>query len=740
MKKSLLFLALVLLLLLFVSCSKDGEDNKTIENDTQRQTESENETPQPESEVMDDISEDKNSEKEVAYVETEVLTDIVSVNKGIMETYEWAEGDAAMKARNKTTYIVLNEKEREKYPSLAQKLDEIADLCIKSADADLENLIYLADQQLEMYDGFNTQTSTLDMHIRRSDSTVFSMLSDSYMDTTYIEDLRAIHGSNYDTKSGKELAITDVVKDITKFAEIVEDELFSHMWGGELLCDTAVKDYFDNRTPEGVSWSLDYNGVTIYFNRGDIAEPVFGLVPVTVSFEEHPELFREKYTKAPEAYIMKLPLNCSSFLDINNDGKLEEFVVSAHYDEEYRFYSDIYLITSTDFYEENYFSYGFNPYYIKTSDDSHFLYLFGEGSDDWNRLMNLYVYEITGGKLKKMGEMPIAPHHSVSDDGVDVFDIPTDPDAMYLDMFSEEPGFVYPAFTRDYEVSAKGMPKAQGESETISAAPEFTPESFVETELGIIDFFETKWYGYRFVDGKTGIPTPCDNENAPVMIEFFNTGRGLLTNAGQYMDFLWSVEENKGVFLDMNGEYGYYGTVYRNQASQQDWLMVQIDGNILWLYRQMPDGGAEKNDADNITEFAKALNLDSCEGNPDFAVAFLGYGEELWEQARLCIEDIFSSLDEELITQVGCFNFEGDEWYLIIPIYKADVDVKNLNTGEIKTMHQGFPFTVKCNLSSLHSNIEISTDINEGQSFSPQMGGDGRLVTTDCIWDITEYN
>lgn len=572
----------------FASCRKGDEEVKPNETDIPSQQEDIQMQPEVESdaETQSETESKKSGEKEDVPVVSKDLPEIVTVDFGVYNSYEWAEGDAAMKARNKTSYIVLNDRERKKYPSLAKALDETASLCMGSAQTELENLVYLADMQLEMYDGFNTQTSLLDTHIRRSDSAYFSILSDSYMDTMYIEDLRAIHGSNFDTKSGKQLVITDVVKDIPRFAKVVEKQLFSHMWGGELLSDTAVADYFENRVPDGVSWSLDYNGVTIYFNKGDIADPIYGLVPVTVSFEEYPELFEEKYMKVPEEYAVRLPLNCSSFFDIDNDGVLEEFVVSANYDEEYRFYSDIYLITGEDFYEENFFSYGFNPFYIKTEDDRHFLYLFGEGSEDWNRLMNLYVYEITGGKIKKMGEMPVAPHHSVNDDGADNFELPVNPSAMYLDMFSEEPGFIYPAFTRDYEVGEKGMPKAVGQSEKFSEAPEFSPESFAETELSFIDFFDSTWIGLRYVDGETGMPTDIDNLKSPVMIEFFSTGRGLFTNVQQFSDFIWSVEEKKGVYLDMNGEYGYYGTVYTDENSVQ-WMMLQTDGNILWLYRQV---------------------------------------------------------------------------------------------------------------------------------------------------------
>ncbi|MBQ8759202.1 MAG: DUF3298 domain-containing protein, partial [Clostridia bacterium] len=446
MKKPAAILLMAFVLICFAACDKGNKPD----------TENHNEIPETE------VTAESATETDTV-PETHNAPEIITVRKGITESYEWQEDDAAMKARCKTTFIILDDEEREKYPSLAKALDKTAPLCMDSHETDFESLIYQANRQLELYDGFNTQISILDTHIRRSDSNVFTALSDSYTNTIHIEDFRAFHGTSYDTQTGKELKITDVVKDMSVFAQIVENKLNAYMWSGEYYSETAVKDYFENRTAEGISWSLDYNGVTVYFNPGDIAGTAYGIVTATVSFEEHPEIFEEKYTEVPDAYIMKLPLACSSYLDINNDGHLEEFIATANYDEIMGMYSDLYLVTSDCFYEESICAYGFNPYYVKTADDRHLLYLFIEGSDSWDRLMNLYVYDITDGKVTKLDETALAPHHDVNSDGVDIFTLPTDPEKMYLDYFVEEEGFFYPSFAENYTVGSDGLPEFTGD-------------------------------------------------------------------------------------------------------------------------------------------------------------------------------------------------------------------------------------------------------------------------------------
>ncbi len=145
-------------------------------------------------------------------------------------------------------------------------------------------------------------------------------------------------------------------------------------------------------------------------------------------------------------------------------------------------------------------------------------------------------------------------------------------------------------------------------------------------------------------------------------------------------------------------------------------------------------------DSAHRTQYANVFDFDSLDTQPMFAVAFLGYGD-MMDARHTYVEGIFADLGDFAIEQVGHIDYEGDEWYLIVPRYKEDVDITNLDTGEVHTIYNGEAFTVKCNLSDLHSNIEISTELNlSGHKFSPQIGGDGKLVPNPDVWDITDYS
>lgn len=156
---------------------------------------------------------------------------------------------------------------------------------------------------------------------------------------------------------------------------------------------------------------------------------------------------------------------------------------------------------------------------------------------------------------------------------------------------------------------------------------------------------------------------------------------------------------------------------------------------------QVLDGpGMEYKDSDYRSIYANVFDFDSYDGQPMFAVAFLGYGDRM-DFRNTYVEGIFDSLGDEAIEQIGHIDYEGDEWYLVVPRYRDDVDIRNLETDEVHTIHNGEAFTVKCNLSDLHPNIEISTEQKlSGHIFSPQIGGDGRFVPNPDVWDITDYS
>lgn len=380
----------------------------------------------------------------------------LTISKFFAQQWEW--DDEILLALSEYNAVTLSGDDTQKFPALAEALEQRKNMAVRSMEDEFDNLLATAKEELTLLDAdsFVTKESTLDVQIRRADSVAFSILSDSFLVYGDIND-RYLNGTTYDTVTGEPLMLTDIIKDMSKIPEIVKKELTSHTWTGEFISETAVEDYFRETPEDGIAWTLDYNGVTFYFGNLDIAEiGRNGRLAATVSFVEYPELFNEKYMAVPEAYIVELPLKHPFYTDLDGDGKPEELDVVPVLHESGLLYEAFAIYTDTDaqyYYAE--FSAdnahrtgGYHPYYIKTADDRHYLYVFAEGSELASNDMELRVIDITGGGFKEVGDMHIAPGYIP----VDCSYALTDPDNMMLENFErmEE--------TAVYCVGDNGMP------------------------------------------------------------------------------------------------------------------------------------------------------------------------------------------------------------------------------------------------------------------------------------------
>lgn len=149
------------------------------------------------------------------------------------------------------------------------------------------------------------------------------------------------------------------------------------------------------------------------------------------------------------------------------------------------------------------------------------------------------------------------------------------------------------------------------------------------------------------------------------------------------------------------------------------------------------------------SEFAKLLpfNKDKLQL---WAVAFLGYGEIGKNNKEAFIKKYFSSLPENLINSVRFFEFEGDEWYIIIPRYNNMItnlsQVAISDKGEIMTTNEvgSFgtePLVIRCNPSDIFPSIRISTNFGGSYEYLPTISlKDGKLRQESFILDLTEYD
>ncbi len=369
---------------------------------------------------------------------------------------EW--DDEILLALSEYSGVILSDESAEEYPALAEILEQTRGMTVRSMEDEFDNLLATAKDELQILgaDRFVTKLSTCDVQIRRADSVAVSYLSDSWLVYGKIND-RFLRGTTYDTAAGRELKLTDVIRDMSKIPEIVKKELTSHTWTGDFISETAVEDYFRDTPEEGLAWTLDYNGVTFYFGNGDIADVGrHGRLAATVSFAEHPELFVGKYMAVPAAYMVELPMNHPFFTDLDGDRDLEELNLTPFTHESGLYYDSFGVYTDTDmqYYHADlqadtvHHTGGYHPYYVRTEDGRQYLYVFAEGSELAAGDMTLRVIDVKDGAFTAVGDMHVAPGYIP----VDLSWALTDPDSMMLENFETQQE------AAAYRVGNNGMP------------------------------------------------------------------------------------------------------------------------------------------------------------------------------------------------------------------------------------------------------------------------------------------
>lgn len=450
MKKFFLITLLMCLIGTFTSCGKEEPQvASTPEIVEEHMSEKETQESSAKEENKEEIMEEPPVKDEV--VES---SEILSLKETYATRYEWQ--DALWLLYSEYSNVTMWEG-AEQYSEIDRVLSDTAGMQTRSMEDEADNILsFITD--MGMLDGdladFETQVSTSNAQVRRADSVVLSYVTDSYADYGLIEDFRGMWGSNYDVQTGKELLLSDVILDMEEVPGIVCKELNSYLWAGEDYPEKVVEDYFKNTPEDGISWSLDYNGVTFYFGYDDFTEMSSVGKAATISFAVHPEMFNKKYMNVPEAYMVRLPLDYSFFTDLDSDGTLEEVNCTGLFNETDRFYTQFGVYTDLEgsYQYEELFAYEYQPYYVKTADGNHYIYLFCEENEIGNHVpgqMMLVVYNVNGGVITRVGDMNIAPAYIPSD----MFLLPLDPNHMLLDNYDSD--------AQDFEVymvGKDGMP------------------------------------------------------------------------------------------------------------------------------------------------------------------------------------------------------------------------------------------------------------------------------------------
>ncbi len=269
------------------------------------------------------------------------------------------------------------------HPSLKKAVDKINSANVKEMNGNFED--FQKDMKTEADESSGGDllhhicTYGIYQYVTRADEAVFSTV-ESHEIQGATEDYRTLIGINLDPKTGKDIALDDVVTDISELGDTIEDILT-----GAYYPDNTIKDIMKelNRrlgsgklvSSEKLSFAIGYEGLTFYLNNTvNYSVMDFGqnAMTVFVPYYGNDELFDEAFTDAPSSFAYQLPVS-------------SVFSTSAYMDTGYdKVYKEIDLYPAADEYSTvTGFSFGINS--------------------SINRVENFYAYDITATYVKAPG-------------------------------------------------------------------------------------------------------------------------------------------------------------------------------------------------------------------------------------------------------------------------------------------------------------------------------------------------
>lgn len=330
-----------------------------------------------------------------------------------------------------------------------------------------ENKEY-AEQEYASNPDMVEYTFDRDILVARSDETVLSMavMEGSYLGGAHPFGMTT--GRTYDTQTGKELSLKDVVSDYDGIYEYVKKQLeenYDQSMFFEDYQDTLQKMFYDESGDYGtVQWTISQTGLSIYFNQYDLAPYVAGSQQVDISFKEQPQLFQSKYVVEKESYSKVIRENSSCFADVNGDGKEEEISYSVARDE-YGFGGAITVTCdgrtfdtaeidkdASDAYGA-YGAYSSEGYVLHTSDGRTYLYLQHLDDNDY-RYVN--VFRLDQGRPSYVGYEGMAWYNTQI----------LDPDSFMLYTRLDVLGTYYGM--KRYHIDEAGLPASDDEAYVIN--------------------------------------------------------------------------------------------------------------------------------------------------------------------------------------------------------------------------------------------------------------------------------
>lgn len=324
----------------------------------------------------------------------------ISVMLGDKCIEEWEENNIVKKAS--WTNIKLSDGEAEKFP----KLESIFNTLNSNALSDAKTLLNELTESAEFLEGDENNPVYLEedskIFMQRADTKIVSYLKEVYQYFGGAHPNYFYIASNYNSKTGETLALTDVMTSVETLPNILEQKIcdkYKDVNFGEKSLSEIFKEY----SADDYNWSIDYQGITFWFSPYDIASFAVGGLNVKIYFEDEPELFEKEYRISPsEKYALTLPVHQELDFDLNLEDGKKDCIEIAISPDEYGSYNILSVtVNGKTFTDEINYAYDFDVYLAHVGDKN---YIYSDSVSD-NDYHVFCTWDINGDTPRKIHEL-----------------------------------------------------------------------------------------------------------------------------------------------------------------------------------------------------------------------------------------------------------------------------------------------------------------------------------------------
>ena len=501
MKKWIALCLIGIMMVSFCACkgkdadSKDAEVSSEIKDDQMVDT-SDNETNQPsdESSMPDDVPANE-AEQSGESANNKKAHNHIHIKVGTVYENEYSDAYNTTLAQIEYPVVKLEECCEEAFEELEDAIDDLNEDERASVRNQFWDMIDSAKEQLsEGYEFYMANEVTEDVSVRRADSVVLSLLYDGYTYLGGAHGMEYYWAKNFDVKTGKELLLSDVVNDMSLLPNIAKAEMEQYIDADALFGTYEEVAQYISDQGDNLTWTLDYNGLSLYFDPYEIGSYAAGPQTVTMSFAEYPNLIKQEYQQVPESYTMQMSTDLPTYYDVNGDGQLDAISAWGLTEDGYGYTKHCIQINDQQYKYETW-SYELDPLLVHTKDGNNYLYIQDSSDNDYRTIS---IYKLSGSGVESLGYINNGWHGEYVEDkeywGLE--QVLTDPQQFKLDtrtdMLSTSSAY------KNYIINENGVPASKDPYYFISYTMRFT--SLMPLPVELVDKNTNETIGHTTVN------------------------------------------------------------------------------------------------------------------------------------------------------------------------------------------------------------------------------------------------